>query len=507
MLVAWQTCVALAPLFAVWSAACATLGIRRARGDLLASAFRGLVAAVICAGAATAALAWSLATHDLSVAFVARHSSVLLPARYTVAAMLSAPGGALLTWSTLVGGVGALCVASRARSPERNDGAAGGLVAALAAAIALPLLVVAFGVNPFSAGFVPPAEGVGLSPDLQGGAAVARGAALVAGAALATVAFATTAAAIAARRVDAAWNRQVRVLDLLAFTALFVGAVAGARWAAQNPVRGPWLQDPATALWLLPTAAGAWLVHLDAARATPERIVTRVLLVGATFVTAGVALALQSGAFLVGTQAVAEPAGAWFAVVPAAGLLALIGLLRRGRGVLGAGHADETPVPHRVGGWLSRAGIVFVTAAAIGSGFTRETVVALGDAEIFRVRDPFRHQWSFASQGVSTFRRENYASLAISVIPERDGVRGAMLSAEARSYLLADEREPGPVMFTTALRAGAFTELRLTIVEPDGQRPTVRIAFVPLAPWLMVGAWLVAIGALLSATRPRGAAA
>ena len=65
-----------------------------------------------------------------------------------------------------------------------------------------------------------------------------------------------TVGAIAARRLDTAWSRQVRTLDLLAWTALFVGAVAGARWAAQNPERSPWLQNQATTLWLLPTAIG-----------------------------------------------------------------------------------------------------------------------------------------------------------------------------------------------------------------------------------------------------------
>lgn len=506
MLVAWQTCVALAPLFAVWSVVCATVGIRRSRADLVSSAFRGLAAAVACAAVATCALAWSLATHDLSVAFVARHSSVLMPARYALAALVSGSGGALLGWSALVGITGLASVVSLGRSPERNNGAATWLVAILGAAIAPALIIVAMAANPFSAGFVQPAEGAGLAPDMQRGAAAAHGLALLVGAALATVAFAATAAAIAARRLDAAWNRQVRVLDLLAWTALFIGAVAGARWAVVNPARAPWLQNPTTSLWLLPAAIGAWLVHLDAARATAERIVTRVILIAATFVTAGAALALQSGVFLSGVHTIPDSVGAWFGVVPAAGLLILIALLRRGRGVLGEGHAVEESVPHRVGGWLSHAGIVLVAGAAIGSGFTREHVVALGDAEIFRTRDPFRHQWSFASQGVSTLKRENFASLTVSVIPERDGVRGEMLSAEARSYLLADASEPGPVVLTAGLRSGGFTETRLTIVEPDGRRPTVRVTFVPLAPWLVAGTWLVAIGAVLSVTRPqRGA--
>jgi len=45
----------------------------------------------------------------------------------------------------------------------------------------------------------------------------------------------------------------------------------------------------------------------------------------------------------------------------------------------------------------------------------------LGDAEIFRAKDQFGHQWQFSSQGVSTLQRENYASLTVSLLPDRDG--------------------------------------------------------------------------------------
>jgi len=326
------------------------------------------------------------------------------------------------------------------------------------------------------------------------------------------VSFAVTAGAVAARRLDECWSRRVRAWTAVAWTALFAGVVASARWYALNPVRGQWLAAPETALWLLPVATGAWLIHLDAGPATADRVVTRILLIAATVVAATGALALGGGAFVNG----AAPrdyghAGAWVALLPAAALILFGSQLRRGAGLLAgdAGAAGAAPpVPPvvqtggsqagaRAGAWIAHAGIVLLLGAALGAHYARVHTVALSDTQIFRAKDPFGHQWSFASQGVSTLQRENYASLTVSVLAERDDRRLGMLSAEARSYLLADGAESDAPAFTVGTLVGAFTETRLAVAESDRRRPTVRITFVPLAPWAVPGAWLAAIGTLL----------
>ena len=155
-------------------------------------------------------------------------------------------------------------------------------------------------------------------------------------------------------------------------------------------------------------------------------------------------------------------------------------------------------VPSAPGAWIAHAGLVLVLGAAAGSRFTRDHSVTLGDAEIFRSKDPFGHQWQFSSQGVSTLQRENYASSTLSLLPQRDGQRPGMLSAETRWYGLADGSDAGQPAFITGKLSGVFMDTRLTVTATQGKRPTVRVAFVPLAPWLVVGAWLVVIGSLLS---------
>jgi len=510
MIIWFRFATALAPLFAAWAVAASVAAVRTSRADLAASARRSLVAATACAVIATAGLVTGLVRFDFAMRFVMQSSSFHMPIRYVPSALLGAPGGALLAFAAVVGVAGLVASIGRAAAGGAAGGAAGsadGVAEAgarrwttgvLGGMMLVPLAIVLFASGPFDVPLAARGDGAGLSPDLQHGAAGLHAMTLLFGTACAAVSFALTSGAVAARALDDHWSRRLRLWNALAWTSFLVAMVAGARWYALNPARGAWLQAPATALWLIPSATGAWLVHLDTGRATPDRLVTRVLLVAATCGAALLALAYASGAFVTGlAPAVTSRSGAWIAVTPAAIVLLFITQLRRGAGALAGSGAIRDGTRSPIAGWVAHAGFVFIVAAGLGSRFTRERTVALGDAEIFRVKDPFGHQWSFASQGISTLQRENYASLTLSVLPDRDGKRLGMLSAETRSYLTDDGEQPGGPAVITGTVAGAFLETRLTVTDPDGKKPTLRIAFVPLAPWLAVGAWLLAIGTLL----------
>ena len=51
--------------------------------------------------------------------------------------------------------------------------------------------------------------------------------------------------------------------------------------------------------------------------------------------------------------------------------------------------------------------------------------------------------WDWIHQVIERFLPDHYALYAVSVLPSRAGARLPIVSAEARSYLLADGREPG----------------------------------------------------------------
>lgn len=483
--------VALAPVFAAWAVAASIASIRTARADLAQSAVRGLVAATACAVIAAAGLTRALIEGDLAVHYVAQASSVLMPVRYVPAALLSAPGGALLMLAALSGIVG-LLVVRNASGPARRWA-----TTVVAAAMLVSLLIVAAAATPFALR-VARADGAGLSSDLQRGGAVLHGIALLLATVFATASFADTLSALATGGIDDSWSRRTRRWNALAWTSLLIGVVAGARWYAMNPVRGAWLESPVTALWLLPCFAGAWLIHLDAGVQDAKRVVTRLLLGAGAFIALMIAVAFTDGAFLRGVnQGEADVAGALIGIVPVIAIAGLIARLRRGAGVLRAIAGVRAQPKSRLGGWIAHAGFILLVCAAAGSRMSREHTVALRDAEIFRASDPFGHRWQFSSQGMSTLQRENYASLTVSLLARRDDVPMPMLSAEARSYGLASGKESGLPAFITGTLNSLFMETRLTITQPDGKRPTVRIAFVPLAPWVMVGAWLIVIGTLL----------
>ncbi len=485
--------LALAPLMAVWAVIAAASAIRSARRDLQSSAQRGLAAATICAAIATTYLVTAMVNRDFSVQFVAGHHSWHMPGRYIASAVLSDAGGALLAWATCAG------LASLVATRSVRDGAARAWVILIAAAALAPALgAVAFVSAPLTVVSGAVADGVGISPDLQHPAAVAHAAALMTGAVVVLPAFAITIATLVTATLDRRAAHAVRTWNACAWVALFLGAVAGAQWYARQPMRGPWLADPATALWLFPVVVGAWLVHVDAGRATAERRVMRIFLITAVFVSVMGAVALMSGAVVQGHfSAPGGVSGAWMSVVPIGALVLTAVAVRRSRGALSGDNTIVDAPRHASGAWLAHAGLILVVAAAAGSRMVRVHDVALADSEIFTATDPFGHRWSFASQGVSTLRRENYGSLTVSLLPTRDGAPVGMLSAEVRSYVTDDPAHSARDAFVGGAVTNAFVETRLIITDADTSPETLRIAFVPFAAWLVPGAALLALGTLL----------
>jgi cytochrome c biogenesis factor len=491
--------LALGALFAAWTVPAAWTALRTGRNDFLAAARRGAVAATACAVAAAALLVVALWRGDLAVAFVAGRWSVLVPARFVPAALLSDPGGALPAWAALGGTAG--LVALRAAGVGLAARAWG--TVALGGALLVPLALAAVVFQPFADAPASAFDGAGLAPDLQRLPAVAHAIGLVVGAALSVGPFVLSVAAMGGRTLGEGWSKAVRPWNAAVFAALIVGVAAGARWYALAPLRGEWIGYRGAPLWLMTTAIAAWLAWLDHGRQPADRVVMRLLLVTGTFVASTMAVAMLGGAVLRSVSDAAPPAGAFaLAVVPVAALALVLRLVAARGGALGALRGIPTPTggpAASAGAWLARSGAILVIGAAAGAYAARSHTLALGDTEIFRARDPFGHQWSFRSQGVSTLRRENYGSLTLAVVPERDGRRRPHVLAESRNYFRADDSDAGPTSATAGVATGVFLETRIAVVEADRIRPTIHVRFVPLASWLVPGALLLAVGALLGA--------
>jgi cytochrome c biogenesis factor len=488
--------LALGALLGAWSVVSAVAAFQTGRDDLVRTADRGAVAATTCAVIATLALAVAAIGADFSVRFVAERTSILMPARYLVVSLLSAGGGALPAFASVAGILGLWAARDPAGSVSSRAWTVGVVGGAVGAALVTAALIM-----PFDAVVGGHSDGAGLAPRLQRGAVVLQALSLLAASGFMLWSFVRTVGAVASRKVDDAWSRAIRLPNVLAFLFAFIGLVASARVFQLDPVRGPWLAERSTTLWILATAVLAWLVQLDRARQGAERVVMRVLLSGAALVATTGAVALNGGGFVSAPGVVTHPDAAWFAIAPAGAMVVLVSLLRSGKGALADARTVTTTPPNPVAAWLIRGGVILLSGAAIGSAFLRAHSVQLGDTEIFRVKDPLGHQWTFRSQGVSTLRRENFASFTLSVVPERDSLRLPMISAEARSYLLADESDAAPPLMVSGRHAAPFMDTRIAILEPDGRRPTIAITFVPLATWLVPGAILFCAG-LLALTMP-----
>jgi len=376
------------------------------------------------------------------------------------------------------------------------------LMFGIAGVVTPPLAIVAAARNPFAGFAAATSDGAGLTGDLQAGVAAAHAAFLLVGTAAAGVSCAETWAALSTGALDDAWRQRTRVWNGITAAALVLGVVFGVRWHAVTPSLGPWLAAAPNVLWVLALGVAAWVTQLSRGRTDAVRVVTTLLLGIATFAVCGAALSAGRGAWLVGAVPVDRGiAGAWIAVLPLGVLVATVRLLRTARRALGVAPAATSRRP--AGDWLALAGLVVLAAVAIGGRMARVHEVALGDTEIFRARDAVGRQWQFASQGLSTLERDNYALYAVSVLPTRGGTRLPIISAEARSYLLADGREPGAPSLRAAVIRDPVSEVRIWVVTPDARRPTLRIQFAPLGMWAIPAAIAVALGCLLGALPER----
>ncbi len=492
----------VALVFAVWAAAAGLSARRMLHANLAVIAWRGMVAAVTAASIALAVLCYALAARDYDFAFAAERASAFMPAKWLPAALLSATGGATLAWAVLVGAFGLAALGRVRRATALDNGRPVTVVAA--SAVMAVTLAVAIASRPFATTFGAVHDGAVLSPDLQQVAPIVVALGYLTAAAASVVSLSLTAGALDARALDLRWSGAARRWNAIAWTALVAGVVASARWYAGTPLRGDWATDPATSLWLLPCAIGAWLIHLDAARPTADRVVTRLLLIFAMAAAAAAALAFGLGIPVHGIAAHANPAGRWLVVIPLGVALAAIALLRRAAGA--AAGATRLPAPSRnvAAAWLAHAGGLLVLGAIVGARFTRSYRIQLADTAIFTAHDQLGRQWTFTGEGQSTSQRENYAAVTWALAPARNGVRGPVLTAEARAYASdSDNDEQGAVQvaYAGSVARGVFLETRVSVVNPDASPAVLRVSFVPLGTWLVPGALFILAGSLIPAVR------
>ncbi|HPU86016.1 MAG TPA: heme lyase CcmF/NrfE family subunit [Candidatus Latescibacteria bacterium] len=258
--------------------------------DLGESARRAALALFWLLTIAACTLVYLLAVRDLTVEYVARYTSTVLPMSYAVSAFWAGNAGSLLFWVWLLSAYAALVVRGTRKSPSRLVIPALGvmmLIALFFLGLILFLyridpemtpgmvrdpfyatLQVLFGspegglhpaCNPFWRLPFRPAEGLGLNPQLQNPGMMFHPPTLYLGYVGMAVPYAFAMAALLTGRVGNEWLSLTRRWTLVAWFFLSIGNILGGWWAYVTlGWGGYWGWDPvenaAFIPWLLATA-------------------------------------------------------------------------------------------------------------------------------------------------------------------------------------------------------------------------------------------------------------
>ena len=234
--------------------AAAVLGRRR----LALSAQNALVAAFGATLVASAVLLSALLASDFSFTYVARTTSEALPAPYKMSAFWGGQEGSLLLWLLVLTGFGAAAVLLNRRWARDLVVWAVPVFGAVATFFALLLVAVA---SPFTTQAAP-LDGAGMTPSLQNPYMIAHPVLLYLGYVGLTVPFAFAIGALLAGRADERWLVATRRWTLVAWTALGIGQLLGAKWAYEEVGWGGYYAwDPVENAALMPWLAATAFLH------------------------------------------------------------------------------------------------------------------------------------------------------------------------------------------------------------------------------------------------------
>jgi cytochrome c-type biogenesis protein CcmF len=246
--------------FAICLSTIPLIGVAKNNQQLVNSAKSLSFGLFFFTGISFCSLAYSFATDDFSVKYVAGHSNSLLPYYFKISAVWGGHEGSMLLWVFALTGW-TFAVASFSQQVEKEFVAR---VLAVMGMIAVGfILFTLLTSNPFER-LLPsfPAEGRDLNPLLQDIGLIIHPPMLYMGYVGFSVAFAFAIAALMCGKMDAAWARWSRPWTVAAWSFLSVGIALGSWWAYYELGWGGWwFWDPVENVSFMPWLAGTALIH------------------------------------------------------------------------------------------------------------------------------------------------------------------------------------------------------------------------------------------------------
>jgi len=235
------------------------LGAARGNEALMAIARPAAQGQFVFVLLAFAALAWSFAQNDFSVAYVANHSNSKLPLAYRLSGVWGGHEGSLLLWMLMMT-LWMLAVSVFSRTlPDAMVARILGVLGLVGVGFYAFML---FTSNPFERLLPAVADGRDLNPLLQDPGMVFHPPMLYMGYVGFSVAFAFSIAALLDGRLDASWARWSRPWTTAAWIFLTLGIALGSYWAYYELGWGGWwFWDPVENASFMPWLIGTALIH------------------------------------------------------------------------------------------------------------------------------------------------------------------------------------------------------------------------------------------------------
>ena len=204
-------------------------------------------------------LAYSFASDDFTLEYVAAHSNSQLPTFFKVAATWGGHEGSILFWLFTL----SLWLVAFAFFSRKNDRTFSAQTLSLLGLICLGFAIfILFYSNPFGRAFPAPAEGRDLNPMLQDIGLIFHPPLLYVGYVGFAVNFAMSISALIFNRSAQAIARAMRAWVLVSWLFLTLGIVLGAWWAYYELGWGGWwFWDPVENASLMPWLLGLALLH------------------------------------------------------------------------------------------------------------------------------------------------------------------------------------------------------------------------------------------------------
>ena len=243
---------------ALYAALAGGLGAYQGRRRLHDSARNALVGAFAATAVAAFVLLHALQARDFTYTYVAEHSARKLPFPYSLTAFWGGQEGSLLLWLLVLTGLGSLAVTLNRDLIRRL---LPWTVAVLGGVATFFSLLLVFVSSPFGRQAAP-LDGSGLVPSLQNPYMMIHPPLLYLGYVGLTIPCAFAAGALLSGRADERWIVATRRWTLLAWTALGIGILLGAKWAYEEVGWGGYYAwDPVENAALMPWLASTAFLH------------------------------------------------------------------------------------------------------------------------------------------------------------------------------------------------------------------------------------------------------